>query len=116
MGIPFRLTIGWIDISGEIHYQHDQAMLLWLLKKDPTLDTSRGVGLHVRLTSPAFEIIDVWLPTIVALRTNQPAMAWRILYASNQDLKPSVIYHPTVVGEEFLYRIGVVFGIGSPEQ
>lgn len=112
VGIPFRLTIGWFDISGEIHYQHDQALLLRLLKKDPTLDTSRGVGLHVWLTSPAFEIIDVCLPTIVALRTNKPEQARGIFYASNQELHPSITYHPTAVGEEFLFRIGVIFGIG----
>jgi len=113
-GIPFRLTIGWFDISGEIHYQHDQALLEKLLQKDSSVDTSRGLGLHVWLTSPAFEIIDVCLPTIVALRSKQPENARGIFYLSNQDPHPIVTYHPTAVGEEFLYRIGAVFGIEAP--
>jgi hypothetical protein len=112
VGIPFRLTIGWFDISGAIHYQHDQALLKKLLQKDASVDTSRGLGLHVWLTSPAFEIIDVCLPTIMALRTNQPEKARGIFYASNQDPHPSITYRPTAVGEEFLFRIGAIFGIG----
>ena len=112
LGIPFRLTIGWFDISGEIHHRHDQAQLKRLLEKDPSLDTSRGLDLHVWLTSPAFEVLDVCLPTIVAARTQDPNLARGILYLSNQDPNPSVTYHPTTVGEEFLFRIGAVFGIG----
>ena len=53
------------------------------------------------------------LNTVFCSTAPQTPMTRRILYASNQDPKPSVTYHPTAVGEEFLYRIGVVFGIGS---
>ena len=35
LGIPFRLTIGWFDISGEIHHRHEQALLKRLIEKDP---------------------------------------------------------------------------------
>jgi hypothetical protein len=66
------------------------------------------------LTSPAFEVLDVCLPTIVAARTQNLNLARRILYLSNQDPKPSVTYHPTAVGEELLYRVGAVFGIEAP--
>jgi hypothetical protein len=116
IGVPLTITTGWIEQGGQSRYVNDHALLERLLKKDPSVDTSRGLPLHVWLTSPAFEIIDIALPTIMARNGGGRELAGGVLYLSNQDPKPSVIYHPTVLGEEFLYRIGVVFGIGSPEQ
>ena len=116
INVPLRITLGWFEHDGKSRYVHDHALLERLLKKDPTVDTSRGLPLHVWFTSPAFEIIDIALPTIMSRNGGRRELAGGILYLSNQSTEPAVIYHPTVVGEDFLYRIGAVFGIGPREQ
>ena len=56
--------------------------------------------------SPAFEVLDVTLPTTLAQVTKGPKLAGGILYLSNQNPAPEVVYHPTIVGEEFLVKVG----------
>jgi hypothetical protein len=69
--------------------------------------------MHIWLTSPAFEIIDVCLPTQLAKPIGDEHLLRQILYYSNHETKLSVIYHPTVVGDDFLVRIGAAIALGA---
>ena len=87
IGVPLTITVGWFEHDGKSRFAHDHELLERLLKKDPSLDTSRGLPLHVWLTSPAFEIIDIALPTIMARKGGSRELAGGILYLSNQSTK-----------------------------
>jgi hypothetical protein len=78
--------------------------------------TAEGLPMHVPHTSPASEVVDVTLPTTLASVTGASYLAGRILYLSNQESKPSVIYHPTVIGVDFLDKIGATVQVGARKR
>jgi hypothetical protein len=51
-------------------------------------------------------VLDVTLPTTLAEVTGDTDLVGRVLYLSNQTEAPRVLYHPTVVGEDFMLKIG----------
>lgn len=112
LGVPLTLTMGWFDYQGTTAFEHDEAFLGRLLQNGVAGFTKQGLPLHVWLTSPAFEIIDVTLPTTLTL-VNGSNLVGRALYLSGYELKPRVIYHPTVLGEDFLRDIGAGSGVRS---
>ena len=65
-----------------------------------------GIPLHVWLTSPACEVLDVTLPATIAAISDAAQLLGGIIYISNRHPKPPVACHPTVLGMEFLDRIG----------
>ena len=112
-GIPFTLTLGWFEHMGKELYRHDEQLLKTMLRDGIATYQPDGIPLHVWLTSPACEVLDVILPTTIAAVSGADELTGGIIYISNRDSEPPVIYHPTVVGIEFLERIGAAFPIGS---
>ena len=106
VGIPFTLTMGWFDDHGKRPYEHGEELIEKLLKRESDTALMQGLPLHVWLTSPAFEVLDVTLPTTLAQVSQNPKLAGGILYLSNQNPAPEILYHPTIMGEEFLVKIG----------
>ena len=74
---------------------------------------SDGLPLHVWLTSRACEIIDVTLPTTIAAATGADELWGGVIYISNAEPLPPVIYHPTIVGVDCLEAIGAAIPIGG---
>jgi hypothetical protein len=105
-GIPFQLTLGWYEYAGQASYKHGTELPEGLLRNGIAEVIAGGLPMHIWLTSPAFEIIDVSLPAQLAKPIGDANLLRQILYYSNQKTKLSVIYHPTVVGDDFLVRIG----------
>jgi len=112
-GIPFQLTLGWYELSGKSSYKHGPELPERLLKEGIAEIIADGLPMHIWLTSPAFEIIDVSLPTQLAKPLEDTNLLRQILYYSSETTKLSVIYHPTVVGDDFLVRIGAALPIGA---
>jgi hypothetical protein len=112
LGIPFTLTAGWFEDGPRKVYQHDDEYLKQLINRGFTVgEFTRGIDLHFWLTSPAFEILDLFLMGMIAmaakLPANLPEARSVIYYANNEpDKEVRFIYHPTIVGEEFLEKIG----------
>lgn len=112
LGIPFVLTLGWLETDGKPHFEHGDELLERLMK-DGISAYPDGLPLYAWLTSPACEVVDATLPTTIAAATGEPGLAGGIVYISNQDPPPSVIYHPTVVGIDFLDKIGATIALES---
>jgi len=111
LGIPFTFTVGWFDDRGKQVYRHDETLLQELLKGMKSADYFKGLPLHFWLTSPAFEVLDVCLYTILAQVMRKPEIAGGVIYYSNTEPKPEIVYHPTIVGTDFLTRIGAVVDV-----
>jgi hypothetical protein len=113
IGAPMYLTLGWTEVDGQPDYAHGEARLRQLLK-DGRAALKDGVPMHVWLTSPACEILDVTLPTTLGLATGNRDLIGRILYRSNQDRgATNVVHHPAVIGIDFLDRIGATITLGA---
>ena len=110
--VPLMLTMGWFEIEGKASYQHGEELRLKLVEEGGAPFLVDGLPFHVWLTSPAFEVIDATLPTILAQVTGNQNLARRVVYLSNQTPNPRVIYHPTIVGDRFLVDIGVAVDLG----
>lgn len=106
LGLPFTLTMGWFEHDGKRPYEHGEELIARLLKHGLGAFATEGLPLHVWLTSAACEVLDVTLPTTLAEITGQGALGGGVIYLSNQTIAPEIIYHPTVVGEDFLVKIG----------
>ena len=112
-GIPFTLTMGWFEHMGKDLYRHNDRMLRTMLREGIACHQLDGIPLHVWLTSPACEVLDVTLPTTIASASGAEELIGGIIYVSNRETDPPVIYHPTVVGVEFLEKIGAAVSIGG---
>ncbi len=112
LGIPFTLTIGWFDDHGRQVYRHDEKLLHDLLGGMKVNDYFKGLPFHFWLTSPAFEVLDVCLYTILAQVMRKPEFVGGVIYYSNAETKPEIIYHPTITGTAFLERIGATVDMG----
>ena len=75
-------------------------------------DYLNGLPLHFWLTSPAFEVLDVCLYTVLARVLNKPEFVGGVICYSNTEQKPEILYHPTITGAAFLERIGATVDIG----
>jgi hypothetical protein len=64
--VPLMLTRGWFEIEGRASYQHGDQLRRKLREEGAAPFMVDGLPLHVWLTSPAFEVIDATLPTILA--------------------------------------------------
>jgi hypothetical protein len=111
-GIPFTLTIGWFEYLGKQNFQHSEDFLRKLLKEGIASLSPDGLPLHIWLTSPACEVLDVTLMTTLAAVTGHADFSGAIIYISNQESSPSVTYHPTVTGVDFLDKIGATVPFG----
>ena len=63
--VPLMLTMGWFEIEGKASYQHGEELRLKLVEEGGAPFLVDGLPFHVWLTSPAFEVIDATLPTIL---------------------------------------------------
>jgi hypothetical protein len=108
LGISFDLTIGWFDHGGRRIYEHGEDLLVQLLKGNLGDYYSVGFPLHCWLTSPAYEVLDVTLGTTIgSVSSNNRHLIGQVIYFPSRNLTPDIVYHPTVIGEDFLLRSGV---------
>ena len=105
-GIPFTLTLGWFEHMGKEVFRHGERDLRAMLREGAAAWQPDGLPLHVWLTSPACEVLDVTLPTTIAAVSGADELVGGLIYISSRDQTPPAIYHPTVVGVGFLERIG----------
>jgi hypothetical protein len=108
-GVPFQLTIGWIEQQGRVRFKHDEDLVarFLALKEDAWL--REGLPFHLWLTSPALEILDVTFAMNLGWAKTREDCARLIIYQSLHDYAKEPIYHPTLVGEAFVNRIEFIF-------
>ncbi len=108
IGIPFQLTIGWIELEGRTRFKHDEDLIARFLALREEAWRREGLPFHLWLTSPALEILDVTFAMNLGWARSREECARLIIYQSIHDLQREPIYHPTLVGEQFFARIGIV--------
>jgi hypothetical protein len=63
---------------------------------------------HIWLTSQALEALDVTYAMNLGWAKSRGECARLIIYQSIRDSRKELVYHPTLIGGQFLARIGVV--------
>lgn len=102
-GTEMYYTLGYVETSERLMFGHDESDLRKLLSNgivSPTLN------LHAWLTLPSMEIIDFSLSASFFRVNNGPQESYGIIVSHADELKLGMKYHPTLVGDDFLYKIG----------
>lgn len=103
---PIYFTIGHVEIPGKTYFYHTKKDLKTLLTNG--MDTPE-MNLHAWLTLPSMEIIDLTLlGSIAYARGDKPPKDFGIIANHADQLLDGCKYHPTLVGDDFLVRIGGV--------
>ena len=107
-GVPFQLTIGWIEQQGRAHFKHNEDLIARFLALKEEAWRREGLPFHIWLTSPALEILDVTFAMNLGWAKTREECARLIIYQSIHDSVKEPIYHPTLLGEVIFERIKVV--------
>jgi hypothetical protein len=107
-GIPFQLTIGWIERDGKPIYQHDESLIQRFVEGKTEAWLREGCPFHLWLTSPACEILDVTFAMNLGWAKTREECAALVIYHPGQPTARDPIYHPTLVGPDFFHKTGGV--------
>ena len=106
LGCDVVYTIGWIDDrtpTGRFKFG-DAEIENWLLNGGHI----GRANLHVWLTLPSMEIVDLFLPSIFAVTENKPEISGGVI-AGHADDVTRVAYKPMLIGDDFLKRSGILY-------
>jgi hypothetical protein len=97
-------TIGYIYVPPNYLYKISEEELRSLMKEG----TTKGeLDLHAWLTLPSMEILDFSLPTTIATVKGLKNGHGGVISGCADELLSGLRYHPMVVGDEFINRIGL---------
>lgn len=105
LNIPIYYTIGYIQFNDEVMFHQSEASLKKLLTEGINENT---INLHTWLTLPSMEILDFTLPTTLGKVSGNKEMYGKTIIKHPSKLTNGMEYHPLIVGEEFLYKIGAI--------
>lgn len=103
---PVFFTIGYVYTPPSYMFKQTEDELRQLLQ-----DGANGtrVNLHAWLTLPSMEIIDLSLSTSLAVLNNMPKENHGGVIARHADeLRLGLRYHPMLIGDEYLRKIGAL--------
>jgi hypothetical protein len=113
LGMPMILTIGWLELDGRPLFKHDDDFMRTLVRDGALSCGATGLPLHMWLTSLACEVLDVTFASTFAAQTGDKEVAGKAMYQANDNRDPDLIYHPTIVGVDFLDKIGATLHLGA---
>lgn len=99
------LTFGWVHEPPNDYFRLSASDLRQMIIQPKAIDS---LNLHCWLTLPSEEIIDATFSTTQGYVLKRPEQYGLVLAKHWSDLTGGVRFHPLVVGEEFLFRSGVV--------
>jgi hypothetical protein len=105
-GVSFNLTIGWLVRNGKSICQHDERLIQRFIEGNTDAWLEEGCPFHMWLTSPACEILDVTFAMNLSWAKSKEECADLIVYQSAHEPPRDSIYHPTLVGPDFLHKTG----------
>ncbi|STQ90032.1 hypothetical protein [Iodobacter fluviatilis] len=108
-GVPLVLTIGYIeDYPNNVYYKMTEAEIAELLNSPEGHNGNYAANLHVWLTLPSMEILDVSFMTSFGKVNNKPELLGTVVYGPPEKLStPNFNYKPMVLGEHFINRVGL---------
>ncbi|WP_186078026.1 hypothetical protein [Burkholderia gladioli] len=106
LGIPLTYTLGYVNLgSGPVFYTPVERLKEMF---DAGSYASRTLELHAWLTLPSREIIDLTLATTLGVVRDEPELLGRFAFIHPDELVGNQSYHPQLLGEAFLRRIGAM--------
>lgn len=109
--MPIYYTLGYIDYEkSPVFYTRAESL------KDKLSYPISGVGalnLHAWLTTPSMEIIDLTFFTTYGVVHNMPSAIGRIVFQHCSSFNENMVYHPQLVGEDYLKRIGGIVDLSA---
>lgn len=106
--VPITYTIGWVSEPPNTLFKQTEEQLFQILKSGPK---SMQINLHAWLTLPSMEIIDLTLPTTVAVARGQVDSFGGAISGHPDQFTGGLKYHPMLVGDDFLRKIGVLIDL-----
>ncbi len=106
LDIPIYYTIGYIKIyDNEIFFQSEKSLKEML---DNGNLCTNNIKLHTWLTLPSMEILDFTFPTTYGKVTGNKELYGKTVIIHPNNLEHGMSYHPMIVGDEFLFKIGAI--------
>lgn len=102
---PVFYTIGYVGVKDHFMFKQTEDSLLSMLKNGIA---GPSVSLHAWLTLPSMEILDFSISTSYGRVNGIKEMMGAALALHPSELKGGMLYHPMIVGEEFLHKIGAM--------
>jgi hypothetical protein len=107
-GIPFYLTIGWVERDGKPIYQHDETLIQRFIEGKTGAWLREGCPFHLWLTSPACEVLDVTFAMNLGWAKTREECEAFVIYQPSEEVTRDLVYHPTIVGPDFFHQSGGV--------
>jgi hypothetical protein len=104
---PTYYTIGWVSYSSGNHFKFDDSLIAEKLKYGHIPGSS--ISIHVWLTLPSMEIIDLSLSTTMGYVLKNERMLGGVIATHSNELTGGMAYKPMLVGDDFLRKSGVLF-------
>ncbi|ECG5862834.1 TPA: hypothetical protein G8M32_005156 [Salmonella enterica] len=106
---PLYYTLGYVDYEKRpVFYTSEEGL------KSKLGHPMSGVGainLHAWLTTPNMEIIDLTFATTYGVVNDVPSVIGRYSFQHYSIFNEKMIYHPQLVGEDYLKQIGAIVDI-----
>jgi hypothetical protein len=112
-GVPFELTIGWIELDGKPKWKHGYEAIRRFMTDKLVAWRREGVPFQIWLTSPACEVLDVTFAMNQGWAHSREECGRLIIYKTSDQVADDPIYHPTIVGEDFLRQTDVMVEVGG---
>lgn len=103
LGVPLAFTLGYVEYDGRNVFHTINRELKAMLKKGLP---SPALNLHAWLTLPSHEIIDMTFGTTYGVVNQVPSVIGRMCFLHPDDMPSDMQYHPQLVGEDYLERVG----------
>ena len=103
LGVPLAFTLGYVEYNGRNVFYSDTRELKAMLHKGMS---SPALNLHAWLTLPSHEVIDMTFGTTYGVVTQTPSVIGRMCFLHPDDMTADMQYHPQVIGEDYLERVG----------
>lgn len=102
-GINFMYTLGYVHHPPHDIFKTEESQLISMLEKGLE---SFALNMHAWLTLPSMEILDFSLSTTLALHYGWKEGHGRVITGMSDELKHGLRYHPMLIGNDFLRKIG----------
>ncbi|WP_313025550.1 hypothetical protein [Pseudomonas lopnurensis] len=104
-GTELTYTIGHVAVGSKIYFEQTEDQMQALIKSGVT---QPQLSIHAWLTLPTCEILDFTLPTTFAMLSKTKEGYGSVLSGHADRLLNDVSYHPMLLGEDYLRRIGAL--------
>ncbi|HEI8955485.1 TPA: hypothetical protein SLG95_003598 [Serratia liquefaciens] len=101
---PLYYTLGYVDYEKRPVFYTSEGQLKNNLGNP--MSGAGAINLHAWLTTPNMEIIDLTFATTYGIVNNVPSVIGRCSFQHYSTFNESMVYHPQLVGEDYLKQIG----------